>query len=181
MSLMDLNLLPSSAKFQASKVKLQKSVRKIVIWIMAGWAVVAVIIFALTLVVKVRMAVAESQLKKAKDAYLAMSDNIITSQILKYRAKTVGQVLDSRFEYGKAFEEVNGLFPPEVTLSGFRLMSTGKFQLSATTDGGVNMDKVEAIVAGINSGQNPEFKSAKITSLSFKNNSWTFSLEVNLK
>jgi Tfp pilus assembly protein PilN len=181
MSLMDLNLLPSSAKFQASKVKLQKSVRKIAIWIIAGWVAVALIIFALTLVVKIRTVVAESQLKKAKDAYLAMSDNIITSQILKYRAKTVGQVLDSRFEYGKAFEEMNGLFPPGVTLTEFKLINIGKLQLSAATDGGVNMDKVEAVVAGVNKGQNPEFKNAKITSLSFKDNSWTFALEVNLK
>lgn len=181
MTLMDLNLLPSSAKFQASKVKLQKKIRKIIFWIVSAWVAVVIIIFGLTIVVKLRTASAQAQFKKAQNDYLLMSDNIITSQILKYRAKIVGEVLDTRFEYGKAFEAINSLFPPGVTITNFKLKDRGGFQLLAATDGSVNMDKVEAIMADINNNQNAAFKDAKMTTLAYSGGSWIFTVEVNLK
>jgi hypothetical protein len=181
MSLMDLNLLPSGAKFQAAKVKLQKKVRKILIWTVSVWLAAAAIIFGLNLVAKLRITAAQTQLKKAQDAYMAMADNIITSQNLKYRAKVVGGVLNSRFEYGKAFEEVGKLFPPEVEMTDFKLKDDGGFVLTAQTSGGMNMDMVEKIIGGINDGQNTEFKSAKLATLIFDKNLWKFTVEVTLK
>lgn len=181
MTAMDLNLLPSGAKFQASKVKLQKRVNKIIIWIVSGWVGVGLIILGLTVAVKWKTATAETQLKKAQSDYSAMSSNIITSQSLKYRAKIVGQVLNSRFEYGKAFEAINSLFPTGVQLTDFKLSDKGGFELSATTDGSGNMDKMETLVDDINNGSNEEFKDAKITALSYSAGTWTLGVEVHLK
>lgn len=43
------------------------------------------------------------------------------------------------------------------------------------------MDKVEMLVDNINGGRNDNFKTAKITSLSYSDGDWTFSMEVSLK
>jgi Tfp pilus assembly protein PilN len=181
MTLMDLNLLPSGAKFQAAKVKLQKKIRTAVVAIVSVWVGVAIVIFGLTIVIKLRTTTVEAQFKRAQSDYLAMSDNIVTSQTLKYRAKIVGEVLANRFEYGKAFEEINSLFPPEVKITNFKLKDRGGFQISAETSGSVNMDKVETIIADINNSQNDKFKDAKMTSLTYSEGGWVFAMEVGLK
>jgi len=181
MTLMDLNLLPSGAKFQAVKIKLQKKVRTIMAVILSVWVVAVVIIFGLILLAKVRTAAAESQFKKAQSAYMALADNIVTNQRLKYRAKIVGEVLDKRFEYSKAFEAVNSFFPSEVSLTSFNIKSQGKFQLLAATTDGKSLDKVEKVIVDINNQRDTKFKSAKMTTLSYSNGKWIFSVEVGLK
>jgi Tfp pilus assembly protein PilN len=181
MTLMDLNLLPSSAKFQASKIKLRKKVRTIIIWIIAGWLMVAAVITGMIVVVKIRTTATEGQYKKAQDAYLALKENIITSQRLKYRAKIVGGVLEKRFEYAKAFEAINSFFPPEIRLTSFKIKSQGVFQLLGETSFGQSLDKVEVLMADINNQKNDKFKTAKMTNLAYKNGSWVFTAEVELK
>jgi Tfp pilus assembly protein PilN len=181
MTVMDLNLLPSRAKFQAVKIKLQNKVRLVMIIMVAVWAVAVAGVLIMTMVIKLRITTVNSQYKKAQADYLAMSENIITSQRLKYKAKIVGELLDKRFEYGKAFEAVNSLFPPGIQMTDFELENQKGFKLSGMTMGKENMDSIEKMVTKINQGENEKFAAAKLTALSYLNGSFTFSMEVTLK
>jgi hypothetical protein len=52
MSTMNLNLLPSKAKFQASKIKLQQTVKKITLSIVAVWLFFLLVVLGLNLYTK---------------------------------------------------------------------------------------------------------------------------------
>jgi hypothetical protein len=110
-----------------------------------------------------------------------MSDNIVTSQKLKYLAKVVGGVLHDRFEYGKAFETVQSLFPDGITIKNYNLREDGTFSLDGTTSTNDNVDLLEKTVVDINSGTNDRLLFAKLTSLALKDSNWNFNLEVTLK
>ncbi len=181
MSNMDLNLLPTRAKFQATKIKLQSKVRLIMVVMATVWVAAAGIILTLNVTMKIRNNALSTKYQKASADYLAMTDNIVSSQRLKYKAKIVGELLNKRFEYGKAFESVINLFPSGVTLTNFELENMQGFKLSATTMGKENMDMIESMMADINKGKNEEFSAAKMTSLTYLNGGFNFSMEVALK
>lgn len=181
MSNMDLNLLPSRAKFQAVKIKLQSKVRLVLGGMIGLWVVVAAIILAMNVTIKVRLNNLNKQYQKAQADYLSMTENIVTSQRLKYKAKIVGELLDKRFEYGKAFEAAINLFPQGVVLTDFGLENQQGFKLSATTIGKSNMDLIEAKMEEINQGKNDDFSAAKMTALTYMNGGFNFSMEVSLK
>jgi len=88
---LDLNLLPSQAKFQAKKIRLQKKINTFV-WIFGGvWLGVVVVILVIWLVLKMGL---ESDKKKyglVLNQYKLLADNAVVSERLKYRAKLVSQ------------------------------------------------------------------------------------------
>lgn len=178
---MDLNLLPSRAKFQEVKIKLQKKINLIMMVIIGLWIGVGALILAMNVIMGLKIKTANNQLKQAKEVYIGMSNNIITSQRLKYKAKIVGELLDKRFEYSKAFEAINSLFPSGVIMTDFQLKEQGGFKLSATTSGKENMDKIEKMISEINLGKHESFSSAEIRGLKYINGNWDFSMEVALK
>lgn len=181
MSELNLNLLPSRAKFQAAKIKLNRQVRMVMIGIAAIWLTAAVIIFGLNIFAKVLMTSQQKKFNTSETAYLALKDSIVINQRLKYKAKMVGGALNSRFEYGKAFETIQRLFPASIEMSKFELESTNGFNISAKTRGKENMDKVENMIADINEGKNEDFKQAKLNSLNYDQGEWSFTMEVGLK
>ena len=181
MSELNLNLLPSQAKFQAAKIKLTKQVRLVMIGIASAWVVAVLVVFSLNLIVNLQLDRQNKSFKSASDAYVALKDNIIISQRLKYKAKLVGGVLSSRFEYGKAFEIIKGLFPEGITMTNFELKDRGGFAITAKTFGHDNINKVEQMMADINSGKNQNFSSARLTLLNYSQDNWNFMMEVALK
>ncbi len=181
MSEMNLNLIPSKAKFQASRIKLQKNVRLLITILLVIWLSGAGLMFLLTGIMKVRLNTASANSKKVQQNYNSMQDNIVTSQKLKYKAKMVGGALNSRFEYGKSFETINSLFPPAINLKNYDLQDGGVFEVRGVTSEKPNVDLLEQTVDLINRGENDKLKSAKMTSLTLKNNIWDFTMEVTLK
>ena len=181
MSEMNLNLIPSKAKFQAARIKLQKRVRLIITVVLVVWFTSGVIIFSLSGLMKVRASSATANKKKVQENYNSMQDNIVTSQKLKYKAKMVGGVLDSRFEYGRSFEIVGQLFPSAINIRNYDLKEDGVFEIKGTTSEKINVDLLEETVSVVNRGDNEKLKNAKITSLAIKDGVWDFSMEVTLK
>lgn len=181
MSEMNLNLIPSKAKFQAARIKIQRQVKLAFTIILALWAASAAILFSLTGIMKVRMNSVSANQKKVQQNYSSMQDNIVTSQRLKYKAKMVGGALNSRFEYGTSFEIINNLFPPSINLKNYDLHDGGIFQVKGVTSEKVNVDLLESTVDMINRGENDKLQSARITSLVMKGGVWDFTMEVVLK
>jgi len=181
MSVMNLNLIPSKAKFQADRIKIQKQVRLVITVVLAIWAASATSLFLLTGVMKVRLNSASVNQKKVQQNYSSLQDNIVTSQKLKYKAKMVGGALNNRFEYGTSFETINNLFPPTINLKNYDLHDGGIFQVKGITSEKANIDLLESTVDTINRGDNDKLKSARLTALTLKGGVWDFTMEVVLK
>lgn len=182
MSEMNLNLIPSKAKFQAVRIKLQKQIRLVITVILLIWLSSGAILFLLAGIYRVRMNTATTAQKKALQNYGSMQDNIVTSQKLKYKAKMVGGALNSRFEYGSSFEAINKLFPPSINLKNYDLMDDGGvFQVKGVVSEKPDVDLLEDTIESINRGESDKFKSARLVSLVLKNGVWDFSMEVSLK
>lgn len=177
---MDLSLLPSQAKFQIDKLKWAKRSRTVIAVVTGLWLFGLVSVVALNLLGKWQFDQADKKLTAATKDLAGMADGVVSSQRLKYNAKLVGSVLSSRFEYGKAFKTMATIFPEGITLDRFELQNQGTFIISGQADG-ENIDKVEAIVAQINQGNDERFSSMALNSLLVKNNIWSFGAEVKLK
>ena len=181
MSSMNLNLLPSKAKFEASRIKLKHNINMAIVVVVAVWLAGAMVVLGLNVYATFRVNAASSQLQKNKESYIALADNIVTSQRLKYKAKAVGGVLSNRFEYGMAFERVKNLFPESITLRDYNLREDGVFSIDGTAQTKESIESIEKTIIDINSKKNKGMISAALTSLMLKNNDWTFRMEVVLK
>lgn len=180
-TIMNLNLLPSEAKFQATKNRLEKKVRMAMIVMAVVWIVAMIGVYGTSFVFGARLKVEETKRQKTLNDYGALSDSLIVNQTLKYKAKMVGKTLATRFEYGKAFETVNSLFPEGIKLDNFEMDPGGFFKVTGTTIGRENVDKLERLVETINSGGDARFVSIALTSLSVKSGEWKIGMEVTLK
>lgn len=178
---MNLNLLPSEAKFQMTKVRLQKKIRWTMMGLVGLWILSMIIAYGWGFVVESRLKVAESKREKTLADYNSMTDKVMVNQSLKYQAKLVGKALAARFEYGKAFETVNELFPDGIQLNDFEMDPSGFFKVTGSTSGKTNVDKLENLVATVNSGKDDRFKAIRLTSIQLKNGVWKFVMEVDLK
>lgn len=178
---MDLNLLPSEAKFQAAKIRLENKAKLIMAIMLIVWISAILIVFAASFVFSTKLKSEESLKKKALSEYSTLSDSVIVNQGLKYKAKMVGKTLATRFEYGKAFETVNSIFPEGIALENFEMDPGGFFKVSGTTVGRQNVDKLEGFVNAINGGSDSRFVSIRLSSLTVKSGVWRIGMEVTLK
>ena len=178
---MNLNLLPSKAKFQAAKIKTRQMVWKINLGILTVWSFALVVALGMNLYINYLVDAADKQLIKHEKTFSSLSENIVTSQILKYRAKIVGGVIKNRFEYGKAFELIQGLFPPEVVLKSNNLRENNVFAIEGVMSEKNNMDMIENIVKEINMGKRDRLISSTLTGLTLKSGEWNFTMEVAIK
>lgn len=180
MSEMNLNLLPSRAKFQATKILWKERVNKFMIGLAVLWLVLVGVIFGLKMWGNLRKTTAEKNLAKVVAEYGNYNDTVQNNQRLKYKAKLVGEVLSGRFEYSRAFQAAKEFFPEGVVMSNFNLDNKGGLKLEGTTTGS-NLNKVEKLIGTINRGGSEVYSSAKITSLIWSEGFWKFIVEVGLK
>jgi hypothetical protein len=178
---MDLNLLPSQAKFQAKKNQLMATVRKWSYVFGALWLGALVVVFAWWMLSGMQLKSSQKDYKKVLADYEGLSDGAVLSERLKYQAKLVGQVLNERFEYGEAIKKVSGLFSDRIKLNDVNLTEKNLFRLVGTTEGIKGSDEVEEKAAMINRGEVEGLESAEIRSLGWSSNFWDFELEVKSK
>lgn len=179
---MDLNLLPSEAKFQAARLKLKARVNMVMLVVSIIWVLGLVVVFFLWFLTKLTLASDEKKYKKAAADFQGISDTVRNSEQLKYRAKIVGKILNLRFEYGKAFQTIVGLFPPEISLEDYELKSKNVFDVDGVAKDWMGVDQLENTLRNINDGLSESFDSAKLNSLSYNpTKGWIFSMEVIIK
>jgi len=181
MSSMDLNLLPSSAKFQAKKINLKEKLNQLMLLIAGVWLVAGVGVFGFWLLGKSQLEREVIKHGVVSKEFAALASEIVIGQDLKTKAKLVGELLDKRFEYSRAFEQVSNIFPPGIELVDFDLDDKKSISLNGLTEDKKMMDQVEFMVEEINRGNNEDFLKASIGTVSLENNIWTFSMGVELK
>jgi hypothetical protein len=178
----DLNLLPNRAKFRADKQILKKKVNKIVMTATGVWVFILLVVFGIWGWSKISLLAADKKRTKTENEYKALSETIVTSQQLKYRAKQVGEVLATRFEYSRAFNKMNNIFPKEmVKVTDLKFKDTSKFTVTGEADFGAKMDYVEKRVESINRGEEEGLTKAVLKEVKVSGGVWTFALEVGLK
>lgn len=175
-----LNLLPSMAKFQASKIKLKKQINVGISIFLGFWVLLVIVIFSWLWFNNYLLKKEESKNVIATNKYKSLVTNVVLSKKNKYQAKLVGKVLNERFEYGSLIEKINNLFSENITLKNFEIDSKKKFIFDGVLTDGKNINEVEEKVKDINLGLYPDFSSAELKSIAIVSGGWTFEMEVNL-
>lgn len=144
------------------------------------WIVCIAVTFSVWFGAQMVLKDSEAKYKSSLDQYKALAPEVVTSQILRYRAKIVGGVLATRFEYGSTLEKLSNLFPPEVVLDNFGLDNTRSITLTGKVVGGAGADIIENKVNSINAKEVSGFLSAKLTGLKYRSGEWQFAMEVEI-
>jgi hypothetical protein len=178
----DLNLLPSSAKFQAERIRLKTLVTNF-LWIFGGaWLLLVVFVFLFEFVLNLNLKNLNGKYKVVSTQYESLSENMALTQKIKYQAKVVGTVLSNRFEYGESMKLVKGLFSDDVVIENLEIDNEKKFSIEGSVSRGEFLNEVEDMVEMINSGSISGFKAAEINNVSVNNSGgWKFKLGVEIK
>jgi len=178
---MEVNLLPNVAKFQADKVNFSRKMVGVTMTIGTVWVLVLAVVMAFYWISRINFSKTESKHKALLADYLSMSEGVVVNQNLRYKLKLVNQVLSQRFEYGRAFRQMESLFGEEVKLSSLELKDDKSFSFSGEVVNGELMDMVERKIIDINEGRVEGFFGSRISSVENEGDLWKFDLEVDLK
>lgn len=177
-----VNLLPSSAKFQAAKTKYKRYVYYFSVIFVTLYVVTTLVVLGINMMADSKLKNGQKKYQQALSQYESLNDNVVTTQKLKYQAKMVSKALNERFEYGSAFKRIGGLFSDlQVNVLNYQLDKGNIFKLSGLTNSNDNMDGVEKKIIDINQGLIEGIKSARLSNLSVTNNLWKFDVEVATK
>lgn len=179
MSELNLNLLPSRAKFQATKILWNSRINKFMLWMVVVWMFVVAVVMGISVYAGISKKTSDSRLATTETEYKSFNLAIQNNQRLKYKAKLVGEVLASRFEYSKAFKGAQDFFPEGVTMTKFTLGEDKILKLEGTARN-KDLEKVEKQVQYTNGGHSDIYKRAKISSLYWSDGFWKFTVEVTL-
>jgi Tfp pilus assembly protein PilN len=178
---MDLNLLPSIAKFQAKRIGLKNKLNKIMM-VMAGlWLIVVAVIFGWWFLTALET---KKQTEKAgiiKQELANMAQELVINQDLKSKAKLVGEVLAARFEYGEAFRAIENLFPEGIEMDKFELVDKKSIDVEGSISQNKMLDVLEEMVEEINKGENKDFSKISLESINYNLGVWKFKVKLELK
>lgn len=179
---MDLNLLPSRAKFQAAKIKLKKNIM-LFVWIFVFvWVASLTVVLAIFFVVRINLDTVDKKYISEQNKYKALAEDVSISYQIKYRAKLVGKALEDRFEYGSSIKKIYNIFSSNISIGNYEIKGPKLFLINGKVADGTNLDEVEQTVIKINRGDLANFTSAKLISVAVAaDKSWSFAMEVNLK
>lgn len=178
----NLNLLPSQAKFQAARTKLQKTFRRYMAIGAALWVLVIVATVISHIFVGVSLEAESKKYKQNLEAFKGMTDEITLSQLIKYRIKVLGQVLKDRFEYSTAFEKVTTIFSEKATVSKFQINENKEFTISVATNNRDGVDFIEGRVEEANKGKIEGIKKVDINNVTYTSDgNWLVNMGVFIK
>lgn len=177
---LNINLLPSQAKFQADKIKLKKTIRHYEMMALGGWLVFLTGAFILFFGSGVILSSSQKKYQQAVNIFQSDTEGIVLNQLLKYRAKALGQVLNDRFEYAASFEKVASIFSDKAKVAEFELNDKDKsFTMTVTASDRDGVDYIEDRVEEVNLGKVEGVKKIIITGVNYQvRGEWSINLEV---
>ena len=114
--------------------------------------------------------------------YKSRIDEVALTQKIKYQAKVVAKVLDSRFEYGEAMDLVSKIFSENIRIDDIQIKEDKVFEVSGGTKDGTLMSEVEGKISEINGGQIEGLLSAKMIKIEVDPvKGWLFVVDFILK
>lgn len=178
---MNLNLLPSQAKFQAARIKLKETIKKFLIGFSVVWFILVLVVVGLWLAANASLSNSLKRYDETAAQYISLSNNIFLSERLKYQAKLVGKVLKDRFEYSVPLRKIDNLFSSNIKVEKSDIRDQSNFVLTGSFSGNKNMEEIEKKIQDINAGLVEGFTGAKVTALSTSAGLWKFEVEVTTK
>jgi hypothetical protein len=179
---LNLNLLPSQAKFQATRMKLQKRFRRYMVIATGLWVLTILVTAIMYIITGISLNSENNKYQQSFNGFKGMSDEIVMSQLIKYRIKVLGEVLKDRFEYSTAFERVMSIFSEKATMSKFEIDLNKNFKIVVKAVGREAVDFVEDRVVEANKGNVEGVKGISMNSVKYNNNGeWLINMEVQLK
>jgi Tfp pilus assembly protein PilN len=176
-----LNLLPSSAKFQADRVRWKKRIGRVSLVMAVVYCLVgAILIGWLMMVMKVNKDVTR-ELKTWESRLATLSTKANTSQQIKYQAKIVAGVMANRFEYSRYLLLMRQIMPSEVLVNKLELVGRSAIKIDGVARDKAGMVAFEKRIDEINRGKLEGFGQAKLTGLGYGEGKWSFGLEVLIK
>ncbi|MDD3998872.1 MAG: hypothetical protein PHR98_02065 [Candidatus Shapirobacteria bacterium] len=177
---LNINLLPSQAKFQADKIKLKKKIRHYEMMALWGWLVFLIGAFVLFFGSGIILSASQKKYQQAVNIFQSDTEGIVLNQLLKYRAKALGQVLNDRFEYAASFEKVASIFSDKAKVSEFELNDKDKsFTMTVRASDKDGVDYIEDRVLEVNEGKVEGVKKITITGVSYQvRGEWLIDMEV---
>jgi len=179
---LNLNLLPSQAKFEATRMKLQGVLKRYMSLAVLLWIVVVIIVVVLYFGSDFILKLQKKKYDQSLNNFKGLSQEIVTNQLLKYRSKVLGEVLKNRFEYSSAFEKINSIFAQKAKVSNFKLNDNKMFLVEVTAADKEAVNFVEDKVTDINNGKEEGVEKAEIKSADYQlGSNWTIEMEVYIK
>lgn len=177
---LNINLLPSQAKFQADKIKLKKTIRHYEVMALGAWLFLLIGAFVLYFGSGFILSQSQKKYQQAVNIFQSDTEGIVLNQMLKYRAKALGQVLKDRFEYAASFEKVASIFSEKAKVSEFQLNDKDKiFTMTVIATDKEGVDYVEDRVSEVNEGKVEGVKKISITGVTYQVGSeWSINMEV---
>jgi len=178
----NLNLLPSQAKFQAARMKLQGILRQYMSLALVIWVAVIIVVVVLYLGSNFILNLQNKKYQQSLSSLKGMSEEVVTNQLMKFRTKVLGQVLKDRFEYSVAFEKINSIFTEKAKVAKFELNKNKEFIIEVRAPDKEALNYVEDKVAEANKGLVDGVKTITIDSANYTlGNNWSINMEVALK
>lgn len=178
---MDINLLPSQAKFQAKRMALKAKIN-FFLWILGGiWVVFLIVVLGIFFISQMVLNQLNKKYESGLGQYNSLLGSMAVTQQVKYQAKLVGKILEERFEYGNSIEKVKSIFSENIEINDVKIENQKQFVLSGSVASGQYMDEVEDKVVEINSGELEGFLGAELKMVEINQNGWAFEMEVKLR
>lgn len=178
----NLNLLPSQAKFQAARMKLQGTFRRYMGIAAILWVLTIVVTAVFYIITGISLNSENKKYQQAFNGFKGMSDEIVLSQLIKYRIKMLGEVLKDRFEYSTAFEKIMSIFSEKATMSKFEIDLNKEFKIVVKAIGKEAVNFVEDKAVEANNGKVEGVKSISVSSAKYSSNGeWLINMGVVLK
>lgn len=178
----NLNLLPSQAKFQAERIKLEALIKKYVTWVLVVWAILIVLTGVFYFGSRLILNVQKEKYNMALTDFKENNQEVVTGQMIKYRAKVLGEVLAQRYEYAAAFEKIGEIFSDKVSLSKFEIDKDKNFQVEVIAADKEGVDYVEDTIEKANNKKIDKVKKIilDMVTYSVNNGAWLIKMEVDL-
>lgn len=174
MERIDVNLLPTAARFQLSRLNAAKKFRKAAYLSVIVWIILMLVVLLLKVILAKQTAKITLEKTRAEQLLKSLSPQTDLQQALRWRLKLVGEVLASRPKTGEKISALVAAFPEGSVIKTLRVKED-KTEISGFLPGLIGLSEFERRISLlINEGK---YSSIKIKSLAKKEGNFDFLVE----
>jgi Tfp pilus assembly protein PilN len=174
MERIDINLLPTAARFQLSRLKAAKKFKKAAYFSVAAWIILMLIVFLLRVVLAQQTAKIALEKTRAEQLLNSLSPQTDLQQALRWRLKLAGEVLTARPKVGEKISALVAAFPEGSVIKTLRIKGD-KTEVSGFLPGLIGLSEFERRISVL--VDEGKYSSVKIKSLAKKEANFDFLVE----